>query len=119
MRPKIVVTRRLPQAVEARWRRDYEGVLNEGDAVYGADALLQLADGADALLCAPGDKIDAALIARLPDTIKVVGTFSVGYDHVDAKALRARGIALCNTPDVLSLATAEVTLLLILAAARR
>ena len=119
MRPKIVVTRRLPQAVEARWRRDYEGVLNESDAVYGADALLQLAEGADALLCAPGDKIDAALIARLPDTIKVVSTFSVGYDHVDAKALRARGIALCNTPDVLSLATAEVTLLLILAAARR
>ena len=119
MRPKLVVTRRLPEAVEARCRRDYDAVLNETDTVYGADELLRLAEGADAILCAPGDRLDAALIARLPDTVKVVGTFSVGYDHVDAKALRARGIALCNTPDVLSLATAEITLLLILAAARR
>ena len=119
MRSSLLVTRRLPEAVEARCRRDYDAVLNETDTVYGADELLRLAEGADAILCAPGDRLDAALIARLPDTVKVVGTFSVGYDHVDAKALKARGIALCNTPDVLSLATAEITMLLILAAARR
>ena len=119
MRPKLIVTRRLPEAVEARCRRDYDAVLNEEDAVYGADDLLRLAVGAAAILCAPGDRIDAALVEKLPASVKVVGTFSVGYDHVDAKALRARGIALCNTPDVLSLATAEITMLLILAAARR
>jgi lactate dehydrogenase-like 2-hydroxyacid dehydrogenase len=119
MRSKLVVTRRLPEAVEARCRDSFDAVFNEGDVVYGADELLRLAEGADAILCAPGDKLDAALIERLPASVKIVGTFSVGYDHVDAKALRARGIGLCNTPDVLSLATAEITLLLILAAARR
>jgi lactate dehydrogenase-like 2-hydroxyacid dehydrogenase len=119
MRQKLIVTRRLPDAVEARCRRDYDAVFNEADSVYGADELLGLAEGAAAILCAPGDRIDASLVERLPDSVKVVGTFSVGYDHVDAKALRARGIALCNTPDVLSLATAEITLLLVLAAARR
>lgn len=119
MRQKLIVTRRLPDAVEARCRRDYDAVFNEADSVYGADELLGLAEGAAAILCAPGDRIDASLVERLPDSVKVLGTFSVGYDHVDAKALRARGIALCNTPDVLSLATAEITLLLVLAAARR
>ena len=119
MRPKLIVTRRLPEAVEGRCRRDYDAVFNEEDAVYSAGEMLRLAQGAAAILCAPGDRIDAALVERLPASVKVVGTFSVGYDHVDAKALRARDIALCNTPDVLSLATAEITMLLILAAARR
>ena len=62
---------------------------------------------------------DAALIGALPDSVKVIATFSVGYDHIDVGAATARGIAVCNTPDVLSLATAEAALLLILAASRR
>jgi lactate dehydrogenase-like 2-hydroxyacid dehydrogenase len=119
MRPRLIVTRRLPDAVEDRCHRDYQAIINQNQSVLSADELLRLADGADAILCAPGDKIDVSLVAKLPASIKAIGTFSVGYDHVDAKALQARGIALCNTPDVLSLATAEITMLLILAAARR
>jgi lactate dehydrogenase-like 2-hydroxyacid dehydrogenase len=70
-------------------------------------------------LTCPGDNFDAALIAMLPSTVRVIATFSVGYDHIDIAGAAERGIAVCNTPDVLSVATAETALLLILAAARR
>ena len=116
---RLIVTRRLPPAVEARCAAEFDAVLRTDDAVLSADELIARSQGADAILCAPGDRIDADLAARLPDGVKVIGTFSVGTDHIDAKALSARGIALCNTPDVLSLATAEITILLMLAAARR
>lgn len=116
---RLLVTRRLPSAVEERCRSEFKAILNPDDRVYSADEVRSLAEGVDAILCAPGDKFDAALISSLPASVKVLGTFSVGYDHVDAAALKARNIALCNTPDVLSLATAEITMLLILAAARR
>ncbi len=75
--------------------------------------------GPPRVLCAPGDKLDAATIAALPASVKVIGTFSVGYDHIDVAAAKARGLPVCNTPDVLSVATAECAMLLILAAARR
>lgn len=114
---RLVVTRRLPPAVEARAARDYDALLNAGDLPHaGIPALC--ADAA-ALLCCPGDRIDAAAVAALPGSVRVVGTFSVGTDHLDLPALHARGIAVVNTPDVLSVATAELTMLLILAAARR
>ncbi len=73
----------------------------------------------DAILCNPAITIDAATIAALPERIRVIGTFSVGYDHIDVAAAHARGIAVIHTPGVLSEATAEFTMLLILAAARR
>jgi len=82
------------------------------------DVVAQAA-GAEAIICCPGDVFNAALIADLPASVKAIATFSVGYDHVDAAAAHARNIAVCNTPDVLSVATAECAMLLILAAARR
>jgi lactate dehydrogenase-like 2-hydroxyacid dehydrogenase len=118
-KPILVVTRRLPPAIEARATRDYDARLSKDDAkVTGADILAR-AEGASAILCCPAERLDADTIAKLPDSVKVVGTFSVGFDHVDLPALRARGIPLVNTPDVLSVATAECAMLLILAAARR
>ena len=118
-KPILLVTRRLPPAVEARASRDYEARLNAEDTPRaGADILAQ-AHGAQAILCCPAERLDAATIQALPETVKVIGTFSVGYDHVDVAAARARGIAVVNTPDVLSVATAECALLLLLAAARR
>ena len=118
-KPVLLITRRLPPSIEARAMRDYDARLNAEDRpVTGADVLAR-ADGAAAILCCPAEKLDAATIAALPDSIKVIGTFSVGYDHVDIVATRARGIPVVNTPDVLSVATAECAMLLILAAARR
>jgi lactate dehydrogenase-like 2-hydroxyacid dehydrogenase len=117
VKPVLLVTRRLPPAVEARAARDYEVRLTASDAPV-PDVLARV-QGADALLCCPGDQLDATQIATLPASVKVIATFSVGYDHIDVRAAAARGIAVCNTPDVLSIATAEIALLLMLMAARR
>jgi len=118
-KPILVVTRRLPPAIEARAARDYDARLSPDDAkVTGADILAR-AEGAAAVLCCPAERLDAETIGKLPDSVKVIGTFSVGFDHIDLQAARARGIPVVNTPDVLSVATAECAMLLILAAARR
>lgn len=116
-KPALLVTRRLPAAIEARAARDYEARLTASDTPV-KDVVARSA-GAAAVICCPGDVFDAALIAALPTSVKAIATFSVGYDHVDVAAAHARGIAVVNTPDVLSVATAECAMLLILAAARR
>ena len=118
-KPKVVVTRKLPEAVESRLRRDYEPLFNMDDHVYSTDELIDLADAADALLPCHSEHLDAAAIARLPASIKAIANFSVGVDHVDLEAAKSRGIIVTNTPDVLSDATAEIALLLMLGAARR
>lgn len=74
---------------------------------------------AQAVICIPGYKFDAAVIAALGSGVRVLGTFSVGTEHIDVAAARARGITVVNTPGVLSQATAEFTMALLLAAARR
>lgn len=119
--PSLILTRRLPDAVEARARRDYTVIDNADDRPLSADAIVARAAqvSADALLVSVGDPIDAELIARLPASIGLIATFSVGTDHIDLAAAAARGIAVANTPDVLTDATAEIALLLMLGAARR
>jgi lactate dehydrogenase-like 2-hydroxyacid dehydrogenase len=120
-KPVLLVTRRLPPAVEARAARDFVARLNTEDRPRTSADLLSAAAaaGADAILCAPTDRLDGPTIAALPASVKAIGTFSVGFDHIDIEAAKARGIPVCNTPDVLSVATAELAMLLILAAARR
>lgn len=116
-KPALLITRRLPQAIEALAARDYDASLTPSDTPI--PDLVARAQGADAVLCCPGDTLDAAAIGALPPSVKVIGTFSVGYDHIDIAAAKARGIKVCNTPDVLSVATAECAMLLMLMAARR
>ena len=119
MKPVILVTRKLPDAVEDRLRRDYEPRLNPGDDLYSSDELIKRAEGADAILPCHTEKFTAEVIARLPKSVRAIANFSVGYDHVDTKAARAKGVIVTNTPEVLSDATAELTMMLILGAARR
>ncbi|WP_413789121.1 2-hydroxyacid dehydrogenase [Rhodopila sp.] len=115
----LLATRRLPPAIEAEAARDFDARLTPSETVM-PDLLAQVQDAqADAILCCPGDVLNASVIAALPASVKVIGTFSVGYDHVDVAAAQARGIKLCNTPDVLSVATAECAMLLLMMAARR
>jgi lactate dehydrogenase-like 2-hydroxyacid dehydrogenase len=118
-KPILLVTRRLPPAVEARALRDYDALLNPEDVPRSGADIVHLAARADAILCCPAEQLDAATIAALPDTVRVIATYSVGYDHIAVEAAAARGIIVCNTPGVLSAATAETVMLLILAAARR
>jgi len=118
-RPVVLVTRKLPRAVEDRLNRDYEARLNPDDRLYSSDEIVEMAAGADAILPCHTEKFPAAVIARLPDSVRAIANFSVGYDHVDAEAAKARGLIVTNTPDVLSDATAETAMLLMLGAARR
>ena len=119
MAPTILVSRRLPPVVEQRAATSYSARLNTNDEPYSADRLLALADGADGLLVCPGNTVDAALIGRLPASVKIVATYSVGFDHIDVKAAAQRGLVVTNTPEVLTDATADTAILLMLASARR
>lgn len=118
-RPVVFATRKLPEAVEARLARDYEAILNPEDRLYSADELVEIAAGADALLPCHTEKLTAEVIGRLPARVKAIANFSVGTDHVDLAAAKAKGIIVSNTPDVLSDATAEIAMLCMLGAARR
>jgi lactate dehydrogenase-like 2-hydroxyacid dehydrogenase len=119
MQPVVLVTRKLPDAVEGRLRRDYQPRLNPDDRLYGSDELIERAAGADAIVPCHTERLSAEVIARLPDSIRIIANFSVGFDHVDIEAAKARGIVVTNTPEVLSDATAELTIMLMLGAARR
>ncbi len=118
-KPVVLVTRRLPPAVEDRLRHDYDPRLNDEDRLYTAEELIQRAAGAHAIVPCHTEHLSAEVIAQLPDSVRAIANFSVGVDHVDLAAAKARGIIVTNTPDVLADATAEVAMLLILGAARR
>jgi glyoxylate reductase len=117
--PRLLVTRRLPDAVEARIRRDYNARLNEADVLWGPDDLARLAEGVDGVLTCGTERWSPELVARLPETVRIIASFSVGYEHIDLTACRARGIVATNTPDVLTEATADIAMLCLLGAARR
>lgn len=118
-KPVIAVGRKLPENVEARLSRDYTPRFNEDNRLYTPEELLAKADGADGLLICHSEHLSPDVVAKLPDSIKIVANFSVGYDHCNIPALKERGIVVTNTPDVLSDATAEIAILCMLGAARR
>ena len=118
-KPVVLVTRKLPDAVEKKLAADFTPVLNPDDTLYDTEELLQLAANADAILPCHTEKFSAETIARLPGRVKAIANFSVGVDHVDLEAARDKGVIVTNTPDVLSDATAEIAMLLMLGAARR
>lgn len=116
---KILVTRRMPDAVTARLRRDYDAVLNDDDHKMSAEEIVDRSIGMSGIVCAGGDPFNAATFERLPDSVKIVATYSVGYEHVDVDAAKGCGIVVSNTPDVLTEATADIAMLCLLGAARR
>jgi lactate dehydrogenase-like 2-hydroxyacid dehydrogenase len=117
-RPRILVVHRLPAEVETRLSRDFAAELNSEDRQIEAAEIVSRAKDFDALLISSMFKCRADVINALPDSIRMIATFSVGTDHIDIPAAKAKGIAVSNTPDVLTDATADVTLLLMLGAAR-
>ena len=118
-KPVILVTRKLPDAVEARLKSDYEAILNPDDALYSKDELIERVQGAQGILPCHTEKFDSDMVAQLPNDVKIIANFSVGVDHCDLAAAKDKGIVVTNTPDVLSDATAEIAILLLLGAARR
>jgi lactate dehydrogenase-like 2-hydroxyacid dehydrogenase len=119
MKPGLTISRVLPEPVEARAAEGFAARFLAQDGAFDSAAFLAALDDAAAALITPADRLDAAAIAHIPATLRVLATFSVGTDHIDLDAAKARGLAVVNTPDVLSFATAELALTLMLAAARR
>jgi lactate dehydrogenase-like 2-hydroxyacid dehydrogenase len=117
-KPRILVVHRLPAPVEERLGRDFDAALNPEDRVIAADEVIARAKEFDALLISSMFKCRADVINALPGSIRMIATFSVGTDHIDIPAAKARNIVLSNTPDVLTDATADTSLLLMLGAAR-
>ena len=118
-KPKLLMTRVLSPAVIERARRDYDLDLNEDDHIMSADELVARCQGKDAALITLTEKFTADVIGRLPPSLRVIATYSVGFEHIDLAAAKARGIRVANTPDAVTVATAEIAMLLMLGAARR
>jgi lactate dehydrogenase-like 2-hydroxyacid dehydrogenase len=118
-RPKVVVTRRLPQSVEELVRRDFDAKLNQDDHALGADGLQEALRSADALLCTVTDRLTADVLSADPLRAKMLANFGVGFNHIDTAAAKARGLAVSNTPDVLTEATADIAMTLLLMVSRR
>ncbi len=116
---RLVSSAPIPAPVRDRVFATFD--CTEPERPIRTDDLIDLANAhnAEAVLAALGMPLRAEHIARLPDTVRVIATISVGFDHIDVRAANARGITVCNTPDVLSDATADTHMLLLLGAARR
>ncbi len=117
-RPVIWIPRRLSDATLARAQRDYEVILNEADTPGTADEIVRMSGLTDGMIPCHSEQFSAEVVARLDPRLRIIANHSVGVDHCDLPALRARGVTVTNTPGVLSDATAELAMLLILGAAR-
>lgn len=115
---RVLLTRRIPSSVLTLLESRHTVELYSGDGAIPREELLRRVADKEALLCVLTDRIDAAVVAAAP-ALKVVANIAVGYENIDVPAVRARGIAVTNTPDVLTEAVAEFTWGLILAVARR
>jgi len=118
-KPKVVVTRRLPDPVETRMRELFDTELNLDDAPLSAEALASAMSRADVLVPTITDRIDAGVIAAAGERLKLIANFGAGVDHIDVAAANERGITVTNTPGVLTDDTADMTMGLIMAVARR
>ena len=116
---KILITRRLLRVCEEKASKIFDAKLNGNDELYSQSKLIELSQGCDAILTSLTDKMDKDTINKLPDSIKAISNFAVGFGNIDLEAAKDRNIIVTNTPDVLTDATAEIAMLLILGAARR
>lgn len=118
-RHRMVMACRLPESVNALLRTEYDIDFIAEQTIPTADEVIAAAQGHDVVLGYGTIPMNRSFIERLPESVKALATYSVGYEHVDLEAARERGLAVFNTPGVLTDACAEVALLLMLGAARR
>ena len=116
---KILITRRLLKSCEEKASNIFEANFNDNDELYSQSKVIEMSQGYDGILTSLTDKMDAETINKLPDSIKILSNFAVGFGNIDLEAAKKRNIAVTNTPDVLTDATAEIGILLILGACRR
>jgi len=118
-KPRLWIPRKLSTNTENRAVKDYDVVLNPADTLSSSEDIVRMSTEVDAILPCHSELFDAATVARLDPRLKIIANHSVGVDHCDLEALKNKGICVTNTPDVLSDATAEIAMLLLLGAARR
>ena len=117
-RPVIWITRTLSEATLERARRDYDVIWDDSDVPGSASEIIAMSGRIDGVIPCHSEHFTADVVARLDPRLKIVANHSVGVDHCDLPALKARGITVTNTPGVLSDATSELAMMLMLAAAR-
>ncbi|HEX2559327.1 D-glycerate dehydrogenase [Phenylobacterium sp.] len=118
-KPKVIVTRKLPDPVETRMRELFDAELNLSDEPMSRDALAQALQRADVLAPTITDKLDAETLALAGSQLKLIANFGAGVDHIDVAAANAKGITVTNTPGVLTEDTADLTMTLMMAVLRR
>ena len=116
---KILITRKLIKESEDKAVKTFKPIFNTNDELYSQKKVIEMSNGCDGILSSLTDKMDKQTIDKLPDTIKIISNFAVGFGNIDLEAAKSRGIVVTNTPEVLSDATAEIGILLILGACRR
>ena len=116
---KILVIRNLLPENEERVKKLFDVKLNKEDKIYSSEEILKLSEDCDGILSFTTAKFDKALINNLPNSIKIISNYAVGFSNIDIEAATQRGIVVTNTPDVLTEATADITILLLLGASRR
>ncbi len=116
---KILITRRLLRSCEEKASKIFEANFNDNDELYSQNKVVEMSQGCDGILTSLTDKMDAETINKLPESVKIISNFAVGFGNIDLEAAKKRNIAVTNTPDVLTDATAEIGILLILGACRR
>ena len=116
---KILITRKLLQSNEDRIKTLYDAKLNSNDELYSQKKLIELSEGCDGILSSLTDKLDEDTINKLPESVKILSNFAVGFGNINIEAAKKRNITVTNTPEVLTDATAEIGILLILGACRR
>src|SRR5918994_3684064 len=118
-KPLVIVTRKLPDAIETRMMELFNVRLNNEDAPLPQAQLVEALKPADVLVPTVTDKIDAAVLSQASDRVRLLASFGTGVDHIDLASARQRGITVTNTPGVLTEDTADMTMALILAVSRR
>ena len=116
---KVFVARKLLKSNEKRMSEIWDAKLNSEDKIYSQSELIELSRDCNGILCSIIDKFDADTINKLSDKVKIISNFAVGFGNIDIKAAKKKNIIVTNTPDVLTEATAEIAILLLLGAARR
>ena len=116
---KILITRKLIKESEEKASKTFEPIFNSNDELYSQSKVVEMSKDCDGILTSLTDKMDQETINKLPDSIKIISNFAVGFGNIDLETAKKRGIAVTNTPEVLSDATAEIGILLILGACRR
>ena len=119
MKKKVLITRKLLKSNEEKATKLWDAKLNPKDEIYSENKLVDLSKDCDGILCSIVDKLDKKLINKLSNKVKIISNYAVGFGNIDIEAAKKKGIIVINTPDVLTDATAEVAMLLILGASRR